>query len=308
MDVSPDKQNVDRVFANTKYVIDFYQRDYRWKDEQVNRLLDDIFHRFNDHYANLKDLDPTKEIVSSKYPWYYLNTYVTNTINGSVYIVDGQQRLTTLSLMLTKLLHQAKSYNSKLEQWIDGKIAGHTGYTNEFWIEHESHTHVQQALYEGKCNDELVGEGITGVNLIRNYQIISQRLDLELSDVHVFDTFVFFFLHRLVMIELDVEQTDVPMLFEAINDRGMRLRPHEILKGKLLGQIAKIELINERYNELWEKQAAAINEYEDDLLDDFFRSYLKGKHANTRNAGQQFDGDYHRQMFTGDMNKKTRFE
>ena len=39
MDISPDKQNIDRVFSNTAYYIDFYQRDYRWTAEPVLRLL-----------------------------------------------------------------------------------------------------------------------------------------------------------------------------------------------------------------------------------------------------------------------------
>jgi len=51
MDISPDKQNIDRVFSNTAYHIDFYQRDYRWTDEPVRRLLDDIFHKFKEQYT-----------------------------------------------------------------------------------------------------------------------------------------------------------------------------------------------------------------------------------------------------------------
>ena len=102
MDVSPDKQNIDRVFSSTTYYIDFYQRDYRWGEEPVLRLLDDIFHKFNGQYARSRELDPGKEVISTKYPWYYLNTYVTNVVDGRVYVVDGQQRLTTLSLVLIK--------------------------------------------------------------------------------------------------------------------------------------------------------------------------------------------------------------
>ncbi len=48
MDISPEKQNIDTVFSNTPYYIDFYQRDYRWTDEPVLRLLDDIFYKFNE--------------------------------------------------------------------------------------------------------------------------------------------------------------------------------------------------------------------------------------------------------------------
>lgn len=57
MDISPDKQNIDRVFSNTAYFIDFYQRDYRWTDEPVLRLLDDILFKFKEQYARCGSLD-----------------------------------------------------------------------------------------------------------------------------------------------------------------------------------------------------------------------------------------------------------
>jgi uncharacterized protein with ParB-like and HNH nuclease domain len=139
MDISPDKQNVDRVFSNTAYYIDFYQRDYRWTDEPVLRLLDDIFHKFKEQYARSSDLDPGKETITAHYPWYYLNTYVTNVVDGRVYVVDGQQRLTTLSLILIKLRQLAKLHSSKLAGWIDSKIAGQSGFEQEFWMNHVGH-------------------------------------------------------------------------------------------------------------------------------------------------------------------------
>ena len=301
MDVLPEKQNVDKVFANTTFLIDFYQRDYRWTAEQVTRLLDDIFFRFREHYERFSNLDPSKETISAKYPWYYLNTYVTNTVDGYVYVVDGQQRLTTLSLLLIKLLHMGKVFGSELEKWIDSKIAGHSGFESRFWMNHVGNEAVQRALYRGDDPPLDATSSITAKNMVENYKTISTWLEEELVDKHTFETFVFYFLHRLVLIELTVEQTDVPMLFEAINDRGMRLRPHEILKGKLLGQINKSELERDGYNTLWERQAAAINSYNEDQMDDFFRFYLKAVFADTRRGGQRFDGDYHREMFTQEM-------
>ena len=137
--------------------------------------------------------------------------------------------------------------------------------------------------------------------MVNNYEIISKYLNQQLESQHCFEMFVFYFLHRLVLINLAVEQTDVSMVFEVINDRGVRLRPYEILKGKLLGQIDKIELDKEDYNGLWERQADKINSFKEDQLDEFFRFYLKSKYSNTRSDGTQFDGDYHRAMFTSDM-------
>jgi hypothetical protein len=303
MDISPDKQNIDQVFSSVAYYIDFYQRDYRWTDEPVKRLLDDVFHKFKERYARASDLDPGKDTITT-YPWYYLNTYVTNIVDGRVYVVDGQQRLTTLSLILIKLRHLARQHRSELAGWIDGKIGGQSGYKREFWMNHVGHSAVQQALFDGDETKKIdTSSGITAQNMVKNYETISTWLDDGLTDKRSFETFVFYFLHRLVLINLAVEQTDVSMVFEVINDRGVRLRPYEILKGKLLGQIDKIELDKGDYNGLWERKAADINAFREDELDNFFRFYLKAKFAATRKEGQRFDGDYHREMFAPDMDK-----
>jgi hypothetical protein len=94
------------------------------------------------------------------------------------------------------------------------------------------------------------------------------------------------------------------MVFEVINDRGIKLRPYEILKGKLLGQIDKIELDSGNFNDLWQQRADAINAFKEDDFDSFFRNYLKAKFAGSRNDGQRFDGDYHRAMFEPEMDSK----
>lgn len=305
MDISPDKQNIDRVFSNTAYYIDFYQREYRWTDEPVLRLLDDVFHKFTEQYSRSSVLDPSKETVAAHYPWYYLSTYVTNIVDGRVYVVDGQQRLTTLSLIMIKLHHLAKHHGSKLLGWIDSKIAGQSGFEQQFWMHHVGHRSAQQALFDGIALDQIdVSSGITARNMVANYAIISEFLDKKLGDKRCFETFVFYFLLRLVLINLAVEQTDVSMVFEVINDRGVRLRPYEILKGKLLGQIDKIELDTGKFNDLWEQKAAVINGFKEDDFDSFFRFYLKAKFSSTRKEGQRFDGDYHRAMFAPDMDEK----
>ena len=305
MDISPDKQNVDRVFSGTTYYIDFYQRDYRWSGDPILRLLDDIFYKFRDVYSNNADLEPNEKTIASRYPWYYLNTYVTNNVEGRVYIVDGQQRLTTLSLILIKLRHLATEYESELAGWIDNKIAGQAGFLKEFWMNHVDHHEAQKGLFDGEDTRTIdTSSGITAENMVRNYETISTFLDKELEGNHRFETFVFYFLYRLVLINLAVEQTDVSMVFEVINDRGVRLRPYEILKGKLLGQIEKIELDNDDYNGLWERQAAKINNFREDELDKFFRFFLKARFSNTRRDSLRFDGDYHRAMFDQDMNEQ----
>ena len=174
-------------------------------------------------------------------------------------------------------------------------------------MNHVGHKAAQQGLFDAEDSKSIdASSGITAENMVGNYQTISVYMDTKLVDKLVFETFVFYFLNRLVLINLNVEQTDVSMVFEIINDRGVRLRPYEILKGKLLGQIDKHELDASGYNELWERIAAKINAFREDELDNFFRFYLKSKFSKTRKDGQRFDGDYHRVMFAPDMANSLR--
>lgn len=303
MDIQPDKQNINQTFGNTRYHIDFYQRDYKWTEEPVRRLLDDVFYQFEETYQKHPDLEPNKENVNARYPWYYLNTYVTNSVGGQVFVVDGQQRLTTLTLILLKLRQLAEQHGSKTGKWLETKIAGYDGVDHEFWMNHERHKQVLNGLFEGLPLDKIdTTTGVTAVNMVRNYATISTELDQRLDTLHKLETFVYYFLQRLVLINLAVESTHVPMVFEVINDRGVKLKPYEILKGKLLGQIDKLELDSGHFNELWEQQLRTIDTFREDEADNFFRYWLKAKFASSRKDGQRFDGDYHREMFKSDMN------
>lgn len=309
MEIQPDKQNLDQTFSTTVYFIDFYQRDYKWTEEPVKRLLDDVFYQFDEAYQKHFELEPNKENINARYPWYYLNTYVTNTVGGRVFVVDGQQRLTTLTLILLKLLTKAKSLNSKTTGWLERKIAGYSGTEHEFWMNHVRHRHVLEALMAGNDPADISPHtGITAANMVKNYQLISADLDSRLKTQHQFETFVHYFLFRLVLINLSVETTHVPMVFEVINDRGVRLKPYEILKGKLLGQIDKVELDSGKYNELWENQLQAVNTFREDEIDNFFRYWLKAKFSDSRKNGQRFDSDYHREMFKSDMNAALKLD
>lgn len=303
MDIVPDNQNIDRVFSNTTYYIDFYQRQYKWNEAPVKRLLEDVFYKFNEEYNKNRDSDiPLKQLISN-YSWYYLNTYVTNVVDGKLFIVDGQQRLTTITIILIKLYHLSSKYTSKLNGWLKNKIIGQSGFEEEFWMNHEIHKVAMQGLLDGKPLDSIdVSSGITAQNMVANYAVIDKWLDSELTTLHKFESFSFYFLQRLVLINLKVEKTEVPMVFEVINDRGVRLKPYEILKGKLLGQIDKDELDTLKLNEIWDGQVEKINAFKEDEIDQFFTYFLKSKLVATRGTAQKFDKDYHRVMFEDEFN------
>jgi uncharacterized protein with ParB-like and HNH nuclease domain len=150
LEIQPEKQNLDQTFSNTVYHIDFYQCSYKWGEEPVQRLFDDILYEFEESWKKNPDLDANRANTDSHYPWYYLNTYVTNTVGGRVYVVDGQQRLTTLTLTLIKLAHMAQEYGSQTRPWLENRITGHSGMERSFWMNHEGHVHVMRALLEGE--------------------------------------------------------------------------------------------------------------------------------------------------------------
>ncbi len=298
MEVSPYRQNINELFSTRTYHIDFYQREYKWTDDEVKRLLDDIFYHFDRSYAKHGDLDSTEENVRHNYSWYYLNTYITNKTDGKIFVVDGQQRLTTLTIILIALYHlcDVNSHNSpELKDWLKSKIVGiGIGGKRQFWMAHEKRDALMQALLAGsEATANMIDDGITARHILANYALLQKELSTRLSTRHKLDTFIYYFLCMVVIINLEVEQTDVPMVFEVINDRGVRLQPYEILKGKLLGDIDKSEV--DQYADIWEKSLQEL-EAEDDV-DNFFRTYLRAHFSATRQQGQAFDGPYHREIF-----------
>ena len=121
MAINPTQVTVGDLFGSKKYFVDFYQREYKWNDNIKNQsykpikaLLDDIFYRFDLNYKPTADIN---EQTIARYDWYYLNSFMTNTIGGNTYIVDGQQRLTTLTVLTIALLKIGKSLNIE-----DGKL------------------------------------------------------------------------------------------------------------------------------------------------------------------------------------------
>ena len=87
MSITPKINTIMEVFSiNKQYFLDFYQRDYQWKQVHVDKLIEDLFYRFDLEYRT--DLDISPESIS-KFDWYYLSAYVTNDYQGKTYVVDG---------------------------------------------------------------------------------------------------------------------------------------------------------------------------------------------------------------------------
>ena len=191
MSILPQKRDVTSLFSTGKpYYIDFYQRDYKWKREHIKKLLEDLFYRFNLDYN--EELDNNEQAISY-YDWYYLNTYVTNVYNGRTFIVDGQQRFTSLTLILIKLYHLTKNYPelSNLSDYISDRIAGKTPTGREYWMGHDNRKLALEDLYlnDNAKHNISPASDISIRNMYQNYDTIGQELSEQLDDAHKLQAF-----------------------------------------------------------------------------------------------------------------------
>jgi uncharacterized protein with ParB-like and HNH nuclease domain len=304
MSISSEKRTITALFStNQPYFIDFYQRDYKWRKEHIQKLLEDLFYRFNLDYKS--DYDVTEQAIS-EYDWYYMNTYVTNIYNGHTFIVDGQQRFTSLTLILIKLLHLTRQYTEleDLSGFISDRIAGRTPTGREYWMGHSERKEALEDLF----NNDIVNHSIGSIsdlslkNLYQNYIYIGQELGAQLTNAHRLQAFSLWFLQRVMLVQIEIAETkDVPMVFEVINDRGERLKPYEVLKGKLLGQIPKEEI--DAYHTIWQTQIHRVQDINEDRVDDFFRTYFRSKYVTTHADYREFDGDYHKTIYETKWNE-----
>ncbi|GEM_PF-205827 len=324
-----------KILKDEVYYIDFYQREYIWKTNVVKTLLNDITYHFNQSYK--PDVDITQEIMN-KYNWYYLNICLINKDkdSGKQYIVDGQQRLTTLCLIATKLYHLLNTNSKKFHSLINNIercIFANDSYDGSIYlIDNDKRKKVMDFIFkikepktieeenkkeeikevkaiekENKKEDEQ--KTITEKNILGRFGDISKYLNnflykKQILDEKKLEAFTHFFLEKLILIKANINQNDTPMVFEVINDRGVTLKPFEILKGKLLGVLDKDDI--ETYNDLWEQSLNKIS----DIEDEFFQNYIKAKYIYTKNSTieTQINREYHRYIFEeNDIAKDLKF-
>lgn len=316
--ITPHDQTLRMVFnAQRSYFIDIYQREYKWKDEEVRTLLNDIEVRFGQHQHKKTSPKEIQEDVMERFEPYFLNTYLTSTTTANTSIVDGQQRLTTLLLILIKLYRmlkkveenqasQGKTFSSKVVEQLIFET-NDFGAAERFKIFNENREAAFLALVE---DSKVETTDQTRTRMAKNFEIIDQYFEefLKGQEPGTYDLvkttyYLTYLLDRVSIVEIRIErQENVAMIFEVVNDRGMGLLPYEILKGKLIGNLSGTN--KERANEVWTDlqeryfKAELKNTTEKTLdLDMFFQTFFRAKFADTESDYEKFEGDYHYEMY-----------
>lgn len=195
------------------YVIPRYQRAYAWEDREIVQLIDDI----NDSTGD-----------------YYIGSLVVAKVKGKVEtyeVVDGQQRLTTLYL----LLHYLVSC---------GRLEGEVGKTLSFDCRPNSNytlTHIQGLLLDR--NSLADNEDRLEQSIMNGLKVIDQKFTTgDAIDVAAFIER----LNSVILYRIEVpEHTDLNRYFEIMNTRGEQLEQHDILKAQLM------EYLNRREQEFF---------------------------------------------------------
>ena len=289
-EIIPDRQTVQSCLSKKTYFVDFYQREYVWSKNTVDILLRDIFYSFEISYEEHKDEELTEEVLEL-YNWYYMNVFITNKVNSKVYIVDGQQRLTTLTLIATKLYHLITDETLK-DLLKDCIFTKDMFKGNVFCIDNEKRKDVMESILDNVPYTEPI-KNKTEETLLGRFKDVSRFIDDKQMDEDKLRAFCMYFLRKLVMVELSVEKDDTPMVFEVINDRGEALKPYEILKGKMVGLLSKND--TQAYSEKWDKAMLQLP----DMQDNFFGDYLKSRFVTSSNTKLEaaLSNLYHRYIF-----------
>lgn len=211
--------------AGDRYLIPMYQRNYAWDEAEIAQLIQDII-----------DYQPGGRP-------YYIGTLVVfeRHENGHVLYetIDGQQRLTTLSL---------------LASYLKNEKVGDLSWYKELGVHFESRKN-SQATFAAIFNDtfendpsEVLREDQINTAILNGYRLIKKILPQKLNehklDNHQFAEYLFGMV-QIMRVKVPPD-TDLNHYFEIMNNRGEQLEKHEVLKSRLMEVLNSIKDDDER--------------------------------------------------------------
>jgi hypothetical protein len=259
-----------RELLAPKYTIDYYQREYRWETRQIEELLDDL------ETAFIESFDPAHERTKvADYAPYFLGSIVLNQKNGRTYIIDGQQRLTTLTLLLV-YLKRLQPLRNDFSNLVYSELFG----KQSFNLDVSERIDVMRALVEETPFDVMATPDRSVENIWYRFQDIAELFPESLAGP-VLAHFTDWLLTRVILVEIVAfSDDDAYTIFETMNDRGLSLSNTEMLKGYLLANVTNDEG-RTAANDLWRSRVNELIDFakEDEL--DFFKAWLRAKYAET---------------------------
>jgi uncharacterized protein with ParB-like and HNH nuclease domain len=260
MIIKPTPLTITQLLGSTneQYIIPAYQRRYSWREKQLWELIDDI------KLLEGADTHLLGSIVC-------LTGYHAAGINA-LELVDGQQRLTTISILL-RCIHDhlvsvgEVSSAQEIDRLLHSRALGGSPVSK---IALDS---LDAAEFEALASNH-VSESPDNANLALAFSLFRQWVsDQKLPEI---GAFLYRLQNQAIVIRLDVsEAKDAFKLFETINNRGLKLSPTDIIKNFILGNAARfgthqLQLARQRWSDL-------IRNLDGTSIDAFLRQYLIAK-------------------------------
>ena len=265
-------RTVRELLAGRKYSIDYYQREYKWKEKQVVELVDDLTTKFQESHDDANDRSAVAE-----YDHYFLGSIIVSDRDGQKFIVDGQQRLTTLTLLLI-FLHQELG-DSEQKGQVAELIFSQKYRKRSFNLDIAERTACMEALYAGEAfGGSEPSESVA--NILARYGDIGETFPENLRGPAL-PYFVDWLLENVHLVEITAySDGDAYTIFETMNDRGLSLTPADMLKGYLLANIDDSER-RTRVGAVWKERTRRLLEIGKDEDADCLKAWLRSQYADS---------------------------
>jgi len=271
--IEAQRQSIREVLQSKKYKIDYYQREYRWEKKHIEQLIDDLYSKFDSEFKEGDDRQKVKD-----YNYYYLGSIVLSDNGGNSNIIDGQQRLTSITLLLIYLKNLSSQLNLTITN-IDNLIFSEMYGQKSFNIHIDDRIDFMKKIYENgdfELND-VKSESI--MNLSNRYGDITELFPIELKNERL-PYFIDWLIDNVVFVRIITPtELDAYIIFETMNNRGLNLTPTEMLKNFLFAQLD--ENIKEDINKIWKEKISKLKEINKDEDLEFFKNWLRAKYAKT---------------------------
>ena len=279
--IEVNKQSVETLLGSGRFkpfVIPEYQRPYAWSDEQVETLFEDLW-EFTAGSGGTENNGS-----------YFLGSIVSyENDDGEQEIIDGQQRITSLFLLLraiyTRLTDtlesertaEAKNFISKIEPtiWRTNKLTGVVDYTDILLtsrVMNNDGNQILKAILETGETSENAKD-----NYSKNYRLFQRLLDKHsLENPLMVYQFIYALLNQAILLPITADTQDTALtIFSTLNDRGLPLSEADIFKAKIYNQldVDNKKLFIERWKNLDEQ--ATYNKESIQQLFYYYMFYLR---------------------------------
>ncbi|OJV22381.1 MAG: hypothetical protein BGO12_13435 [Verrucomicrobia bacterium 61-8] len=263
-------KTIRELLGGAKYSIDYYQREYRWQTKQITELVEDLAAKFLESHEAVHDRTDVEN-----YGHYFLGSIIISDRDGQKYIIDGQQRLTSLTLLLI-YLHRHLEDEEEKGQMADLIFSRKHG-RRSFNLDVPDRTPCMDALYTGQPFDP-TDQPESVVNILGRFEDIADEFPDEIGGT-VLPFFADWLIENVHLVEITAySDEDAYTIFETMNDRGLSLTPTDMLKGYLLANITT-ESTRSAASKVWKERIAECQDWGKEEDADAIKAWLRSQHA-----------------------------